>query len=156
MLIDFFYSLRGAKLPVSVKEYLTLLEALKARVIGPSIDEFYFLARMTLIKDEKYFDKFDQAFGAYFHGIAALDEEAFDVPLEWLKKRLERDFTPEEKRQIEALGGIDKLMERLNQLLEEHQERHAGASQRIRSCTTSPFAHPASSPPQLTTPPLYT
>ncbi|MEA3089728.1 MAG: uncharacterized protein QOJ04_1070, partial [Caballeronia sp.] len=94
MLIDFFYSLRGAKLPVSVKEYLTLLEALKAQVIGPSIDEFYFLARMTLIKDEKYFDKFDQAFGTYFNGIAALDEDAFDVPLDWLKKRLERDFTP--------------------------------------------------------------
>ena len=118
MLIDFFYSLRGAKLPVSVKEYLTLLEALKAQVIGPSIDEFYFLARMTLIKDEKYFDKFDQAFGAYFNGIATLDEDAFDIPLDWLKKRLERDFTPEEKRQIEALGGIDKLMERLKQLLD--------------------------------------
>ncbi len=117
MLIDFFYSLRSTKLPVSVKEYLTLLdEALKAQVIGPSIDEFYFLARMTLIKDEKYFDKFDQAFGTYFHGIAALDEDAFNILLEWLKKRLERDFTPEKKRQIEALGSIDKLMECLKQL----------------------------------------
>ena len=141
MLIDFFYSLRGAKLPVSVKEYLTLLEALKAQVIGPSIDEFYFLARMTLIKDEKYFDKFDQAFGAYFNGIAALDEDAFDVPLDWLKKRLERDFTPEEKRQIEALGGIDKLMERLKQLLDEQHERHEGGSKWIGSGGTSPFGN---------------
>ena len=141
MLIDFFYSLRGAKLPVSVKEYLTLLEALKAKVIGPSIDEFYFLARMTLIKDEKYFDKFDQAFGAYFHGIEALDEDAFDVPLEWLKKRLERDFTPEEKRQIDALGGIDKLMERLKQLLDEQNERHEGGSKWIGSGGTSPFGN---------------
>jgi uncharacterized protein len=141
MLIDFFYSLRGAKLPVSVKEYLTLLEALKAQVIGPSIDEFYFLARMTLIKDEKYFDKFDQAFGAYFNGIATLDEDAFDVPLDWLKKRLERDFTPEEKRQIEALGGIDKLMERLKQLLDEQHERHEGGSKWIGSGGTSPFGN---------------
>jgi uncharacterized protein len=141
MLIDFFYSLRGAKLPVSVKEYLTLLEALKAQVIGPSIDEFYFLARMTLIKDEKYFDKFDQAFGAYFNGIATLDEDAFDVPLDWLKKRLERDFTPEEKRQIEALGGIDKLMERLKELLEEQNERHEGGSKWIGSGGTSPFGN---------------
>ena len=141
MLIDFFYSLRGAKLPVSVKEYLTLLEALKAQVIGPSIDEFYFLARMTLIKDEKYFDKFDQAFGAYFNGIATLDEDACDVPLDWLKKRLERDFTPEEKRQIEALGGIDKLMERLKQLLDEQNERHEGGSKWIGSGGTSPFGN---------------
>jgi len=141
MLIDFFYSLRGAKLPVSVKEYLTLLEALKAQVIGPSIDEFYFLARMTLIKHEKYFDKFDQAFGAYFNGIATLGEDAFDVPLDWLKKRLERDFTPEEKRQIEALGGIDKLMERLKQLLDEQNERHEGGSKWIGSGGTSPFGN---------------
>jgi uncharacterized protein with von Willebrand factor type A (vWA) domain len=141
MLIDFFYSLRGAKLPVSVKEYLTLLEALKAQVIGPSIDEFYFLARMTLIKDEKYFDKFDQAFGAYFNGIATLDEDAFDVPLDWLKKRLERDFTSEEKRQIEALGGIDKLTERLKQLLDEQHERHEGGSKWIGSGGTSPFGN---------------
>ena len=141
MLIDFFYSLRGAKLPVSVKEYLTLLEALKAQVIGPSIDEFYFLTRMTLIKDEKYFDKFDQAFGAYFNGIATLDEDAFDIPLDWLKKRLERDFTPEEKHQIEALGGIDKLMERLKQLLDEQHERHEGGSKWIGSGGTSPFGN---------------
>ncbi|MGA7816670.1 vWA domain-containing protein [Caballeronia sp.] len=141
MLIDFFYSLRSAKLPVSIKEYLTLLEALKAQVIAPSLDEFYFLARMTLVKDEKYFDKFDQAFGAYFNGIAALEEDAFDVPLDWLKKRLERDFTPEEKRQIEALGGLDKLMERLKELLDEQNERHEGGSKWIGSGGTSPFGN---------------
>ena len=88
MLIDFFYSLRAAKLPVSVKEYLTLLDALKANVIAPSLDEFYYLARMTLVKDEQYFDKFDQAFGAYFNGVAQASELAFDVPLDWLKKKL--------------------------------------------------------------------
>ncbi|MBW8837864.1 MAG: hypothetical protein JF605_23240, partial [Burkholderia sp.] len=101
MLIDFFYSLRAAKLPVSVKEYLTLLEALKANVIAPSLDDFYYLARMTLVKDEQYFDKFDQAFGAYFNGVAKASELAFDVPLDWLKKKLQRDLSPEEKAQIE-------------------------------------------------------
>src|ERR1700722_3990684 len=139
MLIDFFYSLRSAKLPVSIKEYLTLLEALKAQVIAPSLDEFYFLARMTLVKGEKYFDKFDQAFGAYFHGVATLDEAAFDIPLDWLKKRMERDFTPEEKKQIEALGGLDKLMERLKELFEEQQERHEGGSKWIGSGGAPPF-----------------
>ncbi|HLX02449.1 MAG TPA: hypothetical protein VKS80_10055, partial [Trinickia sp.] len=113
MLIDFFYSLRAAKLPVSVKEYLTLIEALKAQVIAPSLDEFYYLSRMTLVKDEQYFDKFDKAFGAYFHGVESTAALAFDVPLDWLKKKLEREFTPEEKAQIEAMGGLDKLMERL-------------------------------------------
>jgi uncharacterized protein with von Willebrand factor type A (vWA) domain len=141
MLTDFFYSLREARLPVSVKEYLTLLEALKAQVIAPSLDEFYYLARMTLVKDEKYFDKFDQAFGAYFHGLAKLDDTTLDVPLDWLKKRLERDFTPEEKKQIEALGGLDKLMERLKELFEEQQERHEGGSKWIGSGGTSPFGN---------------
>jgi uncharacterized protein with von Willebrand factor type A (vWA) domain len=113
MLLNFFYALRAAKLPVSVKEYLTLLEALKAGLISPSIDAFYFLARMTLVKDEQYFDKFDQAFGAYFHGVSALPSDAFDIPLDWLEKRLERELSPDEKAQIEAMGGLDKLMERL-------------------------------------------
>ncbi|MEX3821435.1 hypothetical protein AB3X93_24630, partial [Paraburkholderia sp. BR14262] len=124
MLIDFFYTLRDAKLPVSVKEYLTLVEALKARVIAPSLDDFYYLARMTLVKDEQYFDRFDQAFGAYFRGIEKKSELAFEIPEDWLKKRLERDFTPEQRAQIEAMGGLDKLMERLKELFEEQKERH--------------------------------
>src|SRR6201996_6522179 len=106
MLIDFFYSLRAARLPVSVKEYLTLLEALKANVIAPSLDEFYYLARLTLVKDEQYFDKFDQAFGAYFKGVATKSELALDVPLDWLKKRPEGDRSPEKKGKIEAMGGL--------------------------------------------------
>lgn len=90
MLLNFFYALRAARLPVSVKEYLTLLESLKAGLIEPSIDAFYYLARMTLVKDEQYFDKFDQAFGAYFHGVSALPSDAFEIPREWLYKRFER------------------------------------------------------------------
>ena len=141
MLIDFFYSLRAAKLPVSVKEYLTLLEALKANVIAPSLDEFYYLARITLVKDEQYFDKFDQAFGAYFNGVAQASELAFDVPLDWLKKKLQRDLSPEEKARIEKLGGIDKLMARLKELLEDQKGRHEGGSKWIGTGGTSPFGN---------------
>ena len=141
MLIDFFYSLRAARLPVSVKEYLTLLEALKSNVIAPSLDEFYYLARLTLVKDEQYFDKFDQAFGAYFNGVAAKSELALDVPLDWLKKKLQRDLSPEEKAQIEAMGGLDKLMERLKELFEEQKERHEGGNKWIGTGGTSPFGN---------------
>ncbi|WP_321952297.1 vWA domain-containing protein [Paraburkholderia bannensis] len=141
MLIDFFYTLRDAKLPVSVKEYLTLVEALKERVIAPSLDDFYFLARMTLVKDEQYFDRFDQAFGAYFRGIEKKSEQAFEIPEDWLKKKLERDFTPEQRAQIEAMGGLDKLMERLKELFEEQKERHEGGSKWIGTGGTSPFGN---------------
>jgi hypothetical protein len=141
MLIDFFYTLRDAKLPVSVKEYLTLVEALKEGVIAPSLDEFYYLARITLVKDEQYFDRFDQAFGAYFRGLEAKTDLAFDIPGDWLKKRIERDFTPEQKAQIEALGGLDKLLERLKQLFDEQKERHEGGSKWIGTGGTSPFGH---------------
>jgi uncharacterized protein with von Willebrand factor type A (vWA) domain len=141
MLIDFFYTLRAAQLPVSVKEYLTLVEALRDRVIGPSLDDFYFLARLTLIKDERYFDKFDQAFGAYFRGVQQLPGEAFEVPLDWLEQRLRRDLTPEEKAQIEAMGGLDKLMERLKERFDEQKERHEGGSKWIGTGGTSPFGN---------------
>ncbi|WP_439684985.1 putative CoxE-like protein, contains von Willebrand factor type A (vWA) domain [Cupriavidus oxalaticus] len=141
MLIDFFFSLRHAKLPVSVKEYLTMLEALKAQVITPSIDEFYYLSRMTLVKDEKHFDKFDQAFAAYFKGVESLVDWKSDIPLDWLQKTLERELSPEEKAKIEAMGGLDKLMERLKQLLEEQKEKHEGGNKWIGTGGTSPFGH---------------
>ena len=141
MLIDFFYTLRAAQLPVSVKEYLTLVEALRARVIGPSLDDFYYLARLTLVKDERYFDKFDQAFGAYFRGVQQLTDEAFELPLDWLEAKLRRELSAEEKAQIEALGGIDKLMERLKQLFDEQKERHEGGSKWIGTGGTSPFGN---------------
>ena len=141
MLIDFFFSLRHAKLPVSVKEYLTMLEALKAQVISPSIDEFYYLSRMTLVKDEKHFDKFDQTFAAYFKGVESLVDWKSDIPLDWLQKTLERELSPEEKAKIEAMGGLDKLMERLKQLLEEQKEKHEGGNKWIGTGGTSPFGH---------------
>ena len=88
MLINFFYTLRAAKLPVTVPEYLTLLQALKAEVIGPSVDDFYVLARTVLVKDEALFDKFDRAFAAYFKGVEMLTDFTQDVPLDWLRKAL--------------------------------------------------------------------
>jgi len=141
MLIDFFFSLRHAKLPVSVKEYLTMLEALKAQVISPSIDEFYYLSRMTLVKDEKHFDKFDQTFAAYFKGVEGMIDWKSDIPLDWLQKTLQRELSDEDKAKVEAMGGLDKLMERLKQLLEEQKEKHEGGSKWIGTGGTSPFGH---------------
>ncbi|ALS62575.1 MULTISPECIES: vWA domain-containing protein [Pandoraea] len=141
MLIDFFYTLRAAKLPVSVKEYLTLLEALQRQVIAPSLDEFYYLARLSLVKDEKHYDKFDQAFGAYFKGVQQLVDASGEVPLDWLKKRMERELSPEDKARIQALGGLDKLMERLKELFEEQKGRHEGGSKWIGTGGTSPFGN---------------
>ena len=145
MLIDFFYTLRAAKLPVSVKEYLTLLEALQANVVGPqtdacSMDDFYHLSRMVLIKDEKHFDKFDKAFGAYFKGVEMLTDFTADVPLEWLKKTLENQLTPEQKAAIEKMGW-DELMETLKKRLEEQKERHQGGNKWIGTGGTSPFGN---------------
>jgi uncharacterized protein with von Willebrand factor type A (vWA) domain len=140
MLIDFFFALRGAKVPVTIREFLTLLEALERQVIAPSLDEFYFLARLVLVKDEAHFDKFDRTFGAYFKGIEAVFEETAAIPLEWLIKRLERELTPEQKAQLEKFG-YDKLMERLRQLLDEQKERHEGGGKWIGTGGTSPFGH---------------
>jgi uncharacterized protein len=140
MLTDFFFTLRAAKLPVSVKEYLTLLEALKEGVIGPSIDDFYFLARTTLVKDEALFDKFDRAFSAYFKGVEMLTDFGREIPLEWLQKILEKELSPEEKAAIEKMGW-DELMDTLKKRLEEQKERHEGGSKWIGTGGTSPFGH---------------
>ena len=150
MLIDFFYTLRAAKLPVSVKEYLTLLEALQANVVGPnsdasSMDDFYHLSRMILVKDEKHFDKFDKAFSAYFKGVEMLTDFTADVPLEWLKKTLENELTPEQKAAIEKMGW-DELMETLKKRLEEQKERHQGGNKWIGTGGTSPFGNSGYNP----------
>ena len=145
MLIDFFYTLRAAKLPVSVKEFMVLLEAMQASVIGPqsdacSMDDFYYLSRTALIKDEKHFDKFDKAFGAYFKGVETLTDFTKDVPLEWLRKTLENELTPEQKAAIEKMGW-DQLMETLKKRLEEQQGRHQGGNKWIGTGGTSPFGN---------------
>ncbi|MEY4420832.1 MAG: hypothetical protein RLZZ498_1428 [Pseudomonadota bacterium] len=145
MLTDFFYTLRAAKLPVSVKEYLTLLEALQAQVVGPgsdacSLDDFYFVSRLILVKDEKHYDKFDRAFGAYFKGVDMLTDFTKEVPLDWLEKILQKELTPEQKAAIEKMGW-DELMETLKQRLEEQKERHEGGSKWIGTGGTSPFGN---------------
>jgi uncharacterized protein with von Willebrand factor type A (vWA) domain len=145
MLIDFFYTLRAAKLPVSVKEYLTLLEALQAQVVGPgsdacSLDDFYFLSRITLVKDEKHFDKFDRAFGAYFKGVEMLTDFTKEVPLDWLEKILQKELSDEQKAAIEKMGW-DELMETLKKRLEEQKERHEGGNKWIGTGGTSPFGN---------------
>jgi uncharacterized protein with von Willebrand factor type A (vWA) domain len=146
MLIDFFFALRNAKVPVSIKEFLTLLEALEKSVIAPSLDEFYFLARLVMVKDEAHFDKFDRAFGAYFKGIEAVfDTSKGEIPLDWLIKRMERELTPEQKAALEKFG-YDKLMDRLNELLKEQKERHEGGSKWIGTGGTSPFGHGGTNP----------
>ncbi len=152
MLIDFFYTLRSAKLPVTVKEYLMLLEALQAGVVGPNsekqesgsgegawqIDDFYYLSRTILVKDEKHYDKFDRAFAAYFKGVEMIADFTKDIPLEWLRKNLELELSPEDKAKIEKMGW-DELMETLKKRFEEQKERHEGGSKWIGTGGTSPF-----------------
>ena len=146
MLIDFFLHLRQAKIPVSINEYLTLLEGMKQKLIGPSIDEFYLLSRATMVKDERNFDKFDRAFGAYFKGVENLDLQIPDLAEDWLKRQFNREFTAEEKAAIEAMGGLDKLMERLKELLDEQKERHEGGNKWIGTNGTSPFGNSGYNP----------
>ena len=152
MLIDFFYTLRSAKLPVSVKEYLMLMEALQAGVVGPNsapsegsdeegaykIDDFYYLSRTILVKDEKHYDKFDRAFAAYFKGVETVADFTKEVPLEWLRKNLELELSPEDKAKIEKMGW-DELLETLKKRFEDQKERHEGGSKWIGTGGTSPF-----------------
>jgi hypothetical protein len=145
MLIDFFFTLKSAKIPVSIKEFLVLLEALEKQVIAPSLDDFYYLSRITLVKDEANFDKFDKAFGAYFHGVETLFEKNPEIPLDWLMKRLERELTPEQKAALEKFG-YDKLMDRLKELLEEQKARHEGGNKWIGTGGTSPFGNGGQNP----------
>ncbi len=140
MLIEFFLKLKQGGLPVSIKEFLMLLEALDKRVISGSIDDFYYLSRACLVKDEANYDKFDRVFGAYFKGITGLPEGATAlIPEEWLKRLAEKHLTEEEKKLIESLGGWDKLMETLKKRLEEQKGRHQGGSKWIGTAGTSPF-----------------
>ncbi len=139
MLIGFFLHLKSARLPVSTREFLTLLEALESRVVSLSIDDFYHLARASLIKDEALFDRYDVAFATYFKGVDALFDIRAEIPEEWLRKEFERLLSAEDKAKIETLGGWDKLMETLKQRLAEQKARHAGGNKWIGTGGTSPF-----------------
>ena len=126
MFLDFFLLLKEEGLPVSIGEYLNLLEALNKRVTRFNVEEFYFLSKTILIKHEQFLDRYDLLFGNYFHGVELTDSEKKEIPKEWLQKEIDRLFSEEEKAMIEKLGGLDKLMERLQQLLEEQKEKHQG------------------------------
>jgi uncharacterized protein with von Willebrand factor type A (vWA) domain len=136
----FFTELRAARVPVSLKEYLVLVEALEKEVIDLDVQDFYYLSRAALVKDERHLDKFDRVFGTVFKGLENTgDAINADIPAEWLKLLTEKFLTDEEKAQIEALGGWDKLMQTLQERLKEQKERHEGGSKWIGTGGTSPF-----------------
>ena len=140
MLIPFFYMLREGGMKTSITELFMLLEAMKRGVAGHSVDDFYFLARAALVKDESELDRFDRIFAAYFKGVEdSLADLMQDIPDDWLRHQAELMLTEEERAQIESLGGFEALMEALKERLEEQQERHEGGNRWIGTAGTSPF-----------------
>lgn len=143
MFHDFFTELRAAKIPVTIREYLTLLEALDKKVVNGNVDHFYYLSRAALVKDERNLDKFDQVFSHVFRGLKYFSEifytEAHEIPEEWLRKLSGKHITPEEMAEIDALGGFDKLVEELKKRLEEQRKRHEGGNKWIGTGGTSAF-----------------
>jgi uncharacterized protein len=144
--ISFFLELRQAKVPTSLREFLTLLEAMQKRVAAFDIDEFYYLSRTTLVKDERHLDRFDRVFGHCFQGIETPEDPKTELPDEWLKALAERFLTAEEKAQIEALGGWEKLMETLRERLAEQKGRHQGGKKWIGTAGTSPYGNSGYNP----------
>lgn len=140
MFLDFFLLLKNDGLPVTIREYLTLLEALDNDVVQYSADDFYYLSRSTLIKHEQHLDRFDQLFGFFFQGVELIDTEDFmDIPEEWVKRNFENYLTEEEKEMIKNMGGLDELMSRLKELMEKQKNRHQGGNTWIGTAGTSPY-----------------
>ena len=143
MFLPFFETLRAARIPVSLREYLSFLDGVSAGLVTYDVDGFYYLARTAMVKDERHLDRFDQCFAHAFGGLEAITPdqvlEAAEIPPEWLEKLAEKHLTPEERAEIEALGGFDKLMETLRERLKEQQGRHQGGSKWIGTAGTSPF-----------------
>jgi uncharacterized protein len=140
MFINFFFELKDNHIPVSIKEYLMLLEALEAGCADYSVDDFYYLSRSVFVKDEKNLDQFDRVFGKTFEGIEFIrDDETAEIPDEWLKKMAELYLSKEEMEKIESLGDWDKIMETLKKRLEEQEKRHQGGNKWIGTAGRSPF-----------------
>ena len=143
MFLPFFEHLRKAGLPVSLREFLTFLEAMRANLVIYDVEGFYYLARSAMVKDERLIDRFDRAFAASFSGLDSITMQdvldTVDLPADWLEKMAEKHLSPEEKAEIEALGGFDKLMETLKERLKEQEGRHQGGSKWIGTAGTSPF-----------------
>ncbi len=146
MFIDFFFELKQARLPVTLREYLTLIEGLEKGVASYSVDDFYYLARTTLVKDETNLDKFDRVFGKCFKGLDYVAaDDVVEIPAEWLRAMAEKYLTPEEMAKLEALDW-DELMATLKKRLEEQEGRHEGGSKWIGTGGTSPFGAHGSNP----------
>ncbi|MGB6285254.1 MAG: VWA domain-containing protein [Xanthobacteraceae bacterium] len=140
MFATFFHELKQAGLPVTLREYLTLMEAMERDLAGRRVEDFYYLSRAALVKDERNLDKFDRVFGHVFKGLDLIEQAlSAEIPAEWLRKLTEKYLTEEEKKQIEALGGLDKLLETLRQRLAEQRGRHQGGKKWIGTAGTSPF-----------------
>jgi uncharacterized protein with von Willebrand factor type A (vWA) domain len=140
MFVAFFHELKTAGVPVTLREYLTLMEAMEKDLAGRRVEDFYYLARTALVKDERNLDKFDRVFGHVFKGLELMSEAlSAEIPAEWLKKLAEKYLTEEEKKQIEAIGGLDKLLELLRQRMREQKGRHQGGNKWIGTGGTSPF-----------------
>ena len=147
MLINFFFALKDAGIPVSIKELLTLLEALSRGLAFADIDEFYFLSRSCLVKDEKYYDRFDRAFGLYFKDLQSVDDviQAL-IPEDWLRSEFIKQLSDEDKAKIQSLGGLEKLIEEFKKRLDEQKGRHAGGNKWIGTGGTSPFGNSGYNP----------
>jgi uncharacterized protein with von Willebrand factor type A (vWA) domain len=147
MFITFFAELKSAGLPVTLREYLTLMEAMDQDLAARKVEDFYYLSRAVLVKDERNLDKFDRVFGHVFRGLALMEEAlTAEIPEEWLKKLADKYLTEEEKKQVEAMGGLDKLLETLKKRLEEQKGRHQGGSKWIGTGGTSPFGNSGYNP----------
>jgi uncharacterized protein len=140
MFVAFFHELKTAGVPVTLREYLTLMEAMEQDLAGRRVEDFYYLARTALVKDERNLDKFDRVFGHVFKGLELMSEALTpEIPAEWLKKLAEKYLTEEERKEIEAVGGLDKLLELLRQRMREQKGRHQGGKKWIGTAGTSPF-----------------
>jgi uncharacterized protein len=140
MFVAFFHELKTAGVPVTLREYLTLMEAMEQDLAGRRVEDFYYLARTALVKDERNLDKFDRVFGHVFKGLESLSKALTpEIPAEWLKKLAEKYLTEEERKEIEAVGGLDKLLELLRQRMREQKGRHQGGKKWIGTAGTSPF-----------------
>src|SRR5262245_53120707 len=140
MFVSFFHELKAAGVPVTLREYLTLMEAMERDLAARRVEDFYYLARTALVKDERNLDKFDRVFGRVFEGLELMSEVlSGEIPAAWLKKLAEKYLTEEEKRESEAIGGLDKLLELLRQRMKEQKGRHQGGKKWIGTAGTSPF-----------------
>jgi len=147
MFVSFFTELKSAGVPVTLREYLTLMQAMEADLASRRVEDFYYLSRATLVKDERNLDKFDRVFGHVFKGLETVgDGLAADIPEDWLRKLTEKYLTDEEKKQIEAMGGLDKLLETLKQRLAEQKGRHQGGNKWIGTAGTSPYGNAGYNP----------